>query len=513
MRPAHLSTHNVARYASLAAFMSTLFIYSPNVMTLFLYDAAEFTGQFAEPCLIATFAASCLLIVAEICGKACGIEGFLSRRGIRVGCVALYILSCGGYIVCIAAQIPWLAQLLGPLAVVAGVTVLAMGLMWAEAFSDVGLFQATVAVVVGLLASALLHTVCTALPWQAGLALELALLVAGSLPLVIPCVPWGAVSESAPAASVGVSDEPAKPNVQAFLSVMGVPLAGMAISSLAIGIRPLYILDHTVNLQVLGMFLAVLLALPLLALRKKQPLYVYVYQVFLPTMIALATALVTVFGSGDLHEAAIAFLFAVFTLATVIAIAASSAVSNAREFPRALVFATLIAVYSGLGITGIRLGALSTDLADNNEQLMVGLAVIYTCGMLVFSSYKVWKATTGSSADDGLSVFSAAAANSTKSAAGRGARPESPSGSGRPSEPRETETFEERLAKISHRGGLSARETEIMSYVGRGHTSVYVAKTLLISDSTVYSHVRNIYKKLGITSREELIQLFNEPGE
>ena len=534
MRPAHLSTHNVARYASLAAFMSTLFIYSPNVMTLFLYDAAEFTGQFAEPCLIATFAASCLLIVAEICGKACGIEGFLSRRGIRVGCVALYILSCSSYIVCIAAQIPWLAQLLGPIAVVAGVTVLAMGLMWAEAFSDVDLFQATVAVVVGLLASALLHTVCTALPWQAGLALELALLVAGSLPLVIPYVPWGVVSgrpasgrpasgpfdsgsldsePAAPAASVGVSDEPAKPNVQAFLSVMGVPLAGMAISSLAIGIRPLYILDHTVNLQVLGMFLAVLLALPLLALRKKQPLYVYVYQVFLPTMIALATALVTVFGSGDLHEAAIAFLFAVFTLATVIAIAASSAVSNAREFPRALVFATLIAVYSGLGITGIRLGALSTDLADNNEQLMVGLAVIYTCGMLVFSSYKVWKATTGSSADDGLSVFSAAAANSTKSAAGRGARPESPSGSGRPSEPRETETFEERLAKISHRGGLSARETEIMSYVGRGHTSVYVAKTLLISDSTVYSHVRNIYKKLGITSREELIQLFNEPGE
>ena len=109
MRPAFLSVHNVARYACLAAFLSTLFIYSPNVMTLFTYDAAEYTGSFAEPCLTATFVASCLLIIAELCGKAHGIERFLSRRSMKTGCVALYILSCGCFIVCITAQIPWLA--------------------------------------------------------------------------------------------------------------------------------------------------------------------------------------------------------------------------------------------------------------------------------------------------------------------------------------------------------------------------------------------------------------------
>ena len=49
----------------------------------------------------------------------------------------------------------------------------------------------------------------------------------------------------------------------------------------------------------------------------------------------------------------------------------------------------------------------------------------------------------------------------------------------------------------------------MLSFVGRGHSSVYVAKTLLISESTVYTHVRNLYRKLGVTSREELIQLLN----
>ena len=40
-----------------------------------------------------------------------------------------------------------------------------------------------------------------------------------------------------------------------------------------------------------------------------------------------------------------------------------------------------------------------------------------------------------------------------------------------------------------------------------GHQVDYVADQLCISKNTAKTHVRHIYTKLGVTSREELIQL------
>ena len=51
---------------------------------------------------------------------------------------------------------------------------------------------------------------------------------------------------------------------------------------------------------------------------------------------------------------------------------------------------------------------------------------------------------------------------------------------------------------------LSKREIEILSYLGRGHSSMYIAEQLFISESTVRTHAKHIYAKLGIHSKEEL---------
>jgi DNA-binding CsgD family transcriptional regulator len=69
-------------------------------------------------------------------------------------------------------------------------------------------------------------------------------------------------------------------------------------------------------------------------------------------------------------------------------------------------------------------------------------------------------------------------------------------------------SFDERVAQVCQSAALTPRESEILSYLARGHSSVYVAKTLMISESTVYTHVRNMYRKLGVSSREELLGLF-----
>ena len=44
-----------------------------------------------------------------------------------------------------------------------------------------------------------------------------------------------------------------------------------------------------------------------------------------------------------------------------------------------------------------------------------------------------------------------------------------------------------------------------MLYLGRGHSYAYIANALTVSENTVRTHVRNIYRKLGVTSREELL--------
>ena len=64
-----------------------------------------------------------------------------------------------------------------------------------------------------------------------------------------------------------------------------------------------------------------------------------------------------------------------------------------------------------------------------------------------------------------------------------------------------------RCENLSEEFALSPRESEILGFLARGHTASFIAKTLIISESTVYTHTRNIYRKMGIGSREELLCL------
>ena len=48
---------------------------------------------------------------------------------------------------------------------------------------------------------------------------------------------------------------------------------------------------------------------------------------------------------------------------------------------------------------------------------------------------------------------------------------------------------------------LTEREVEVLRLVARGLTDAQIAETLVISPRTVNAHLRSIYNKLGITSR------------
>ena len=50
---------------------------------------------------------------------------------------------------------------------------------------------------------------------------------------------------------------------------------------------------------------------------------------------------------------------------------------------------------------------------------------------------------------------------------------------------------------------LSERETAVLEAVARGHSNREIGRQLWISEQTVKFHLRNVYRKLGISSRTE----------
>ena len=55
-------------------------------------------------------------------------------------------------------------------------------------------------------------------------------------------------------------------------------------------------------------------------------------------------------------------------------------------------------------------------------------------------------------------------------------------------------------------GALTQKETEIVHHIQAGKTNQEIANALFISVSTVKTHINNIYKKLQIKSRKDLLK-------
>lgn len=70
--------------------------------------------------------------------------------------------------------------------------------------------------------------------------------------------------------------------------------------------------------------------------------------------------------------------------------------------------------------------------------------------------------------------------------------------------------FNRNLSQFAERYKLSARETEIAEQILRGRTINYIAEQLYIAPGTVKTHMHNIYSKLDIHNKMELLDAFEE---
>ncbi|MER8018228.1 LuxR C-terminal-related transcriptional regulator [Streptomyces griseoluteus] len=71
--------------------------------------------------------------------------------------------------------------------------------------------------------------------------------------------------------------------------------------------------------------------------------------------------------------------------------------------------------------------------------------------------------------------------------------------------------LEERAGEAAHVRLLTPRERDVFHLLARGRSNMEIAASLTLAHSTVKTHVRGILKKLGLTSRLDVVILVHGP--
>ena len=78
---------------------------------------------------------------------------------------------------------------------------------------------------------------------------------------------------------------------------------------------------------------------------------------------------------------------------------------------------------------------------------------------------------------------------------------------GAPTAEQQGDALEARCAHVAEAHGLTPRESEILVHLGQGRTARAISEKLVVSENTVKYHIKSIYQKLDVHSRDEVIDL------
>ena len=76
--------------------------------------------------------------------------------------------------------------------------------------------------------------------------------------------------------------------------------------------------------------------------------------------------------------------------------------------------------------------------------------------------------------------------------------------------PTPTPRFKIKCEQLARHHGVSERELEVMMLTAKGRSANRIADDLGVTLATVNSHVHHIYQKLGVHSRQEMLDLIED---
>lgn len=142
---------------------------------------------------------------------------------------------------------------------------------------------------------------------------------------------------------------------------------------------------------------------------------------------------------------------------------------------------------SGSGDRGRREGRGSADAADAADAAVSGTAV----------------------APDSTGTSGAAGAGMGAGASSGPAVARMTGGDARAATRRPADERAARVAQVARSHDLTPRETEVLDLLAQGRSVPYIRDALVISRNTASTHVKHVYAKLGVHSRQELIDIFS----
>ncbi|NPD32990.1 LuxR family transcriptional regulator [Eggerthellaceae bacterium zg-997] len=82
-----------------------------------------------------------------------------------------------------------------------------------------------------------------------------------------------------------------------------------------------------------------------------------------------------------------------------------------------------------------------------------------------------------------------------------------------PSERSALASLDERCRRLAQRYALTEREADMVRLIAQGRSKRFIAQQLFISENTVKGYTRNVYQKLGIHSKQALIDRLNDEAD
>ena len=295
--------------------------------------------------------------------------------------------------------------------------------------------------------------------------------------------------------------------VRSFVAVSWRALLGLLALALVTGMmRATAMGHHLVQMATLALG-AVVLGLLASHLAHRQVVSVS-NDIVIPLLAALmlATSNVTyALGAGAVP--AVALTYALYGYAALLTLAVLGAMASAREFASDAIFSLAVGLFCLASLGGLRLGSV------------VGMGVVPAVTTVVTTLYAIAMvvpalarahagecARARDAASDVEEIVAPAGVVPPSAPAGR-ADGNGAATASRPTPQDREACLDGRCRELAAERGLTARETEVLGYLARGHGSAYISETLFISTNTVRTHTHNLYHKLGVSSREQIIAL------
>ena len=318
----------------------------------------------------------------------------------------------------------------------------------------------------------------------------------------------GASVSKSPASSERVRGATIVPGrLRGFLEMTFVPGVGLALFAMLMAVRGELFFENYSEYVVIQVVVALLL-LACMLFPASTPLLRAVYRGLIPVL-SVAMLAFNYFSESLLGGSPfeLTFVLVLYTAAALLTLSTLVGMAHAAEYPTDLVVCVGVTLFCFVTVfTQVECANIGAD-PDQVRMLIVVTSGLYAAGMVV---YALWR---------GLRADHEAFVGGEDLGGGRGAglaSPGVPTASGDIPAADASDvllgeaSIEARCDELARTYGLTAREREVLGFLAHGHNGVYIGEELVISPNTVRTHIHNIYRKLNVTSREDILRIVRE---